>query len=108
MDLFKFQADAIESAVYEKGLKVMYPALGMAGEAGEVCNKVKKVFRDDAGVVSEEKRNAIASEIGDVLWYCAALCHDLGVQLGDIAAANITKLHSRKARGTLQGNGDNR
>lgn len=108
MNFNDYQQQAVATAIYGAGVTLMYPSLGLAGEAGEVCNKVKKIFRDDNGVVTEEKREALKGEIGDCLWYLAALARDLGISLAEAAAENINKLLSRKARGTLQGSGDNR
>lgn len=108
MNFAEYQEAAVKTAIYGVGVKISYPALGLAGEAGEVCNKVKKIFRDNDGVVSEEKRADLLSEIGDVLWYCAALANDLNLSLEDIATANINKLHARNKAGTIQGSGDNR
>lgn len=108
MNFAEYQERAVKTAIYGEKNAVSYPALGLAGEAGEVCNKVKKIFRDNNGVVSEEKRHDLLGEIGDVLWYCAALARDLNLSLEDIATLNIKKLEDRQARGTLQGNGDNR
>ena len=88
--------------------KVVYPALGLVGEAGEVANKVKKVLRDKDGVFTSEDRDAIAKQIGDVLWYCAALATDLELTLGYIASQNELKLSKRKANGTIGGSGDDR
>lgn len=82
--------------------------MGLAGEAGEVANKVKKVFRDDAGVVSPARLASIKDELGDVLWYVAAVASDLGVTLGDVAVGNLDKLLDRTARNTFAGSGDNR
>ena len=89
--------------MYKHNHKVLYPALGLAGEAGEVANKVKKMLRDD-----NLDKNAIASEIGDVLWYAAMLSKDLNIELHDVAMKNLEKLYDRKERGTIQGNGDER
>jgi NTP pyrophosphatase (non-canonical NTP hydrolase) len=108
MDLNKYQELAVSTAIYGAGNKIVYPALGLAGEAGETCEKVKKTLRDNNGVFDEERVNALKKEIGDVLWYCAALSRDLGLSLNDIAEANIAKLQARRAAGTIQGNGDNR
>jgi NTP pyrophosphatase (non-canonical NTP hydrolase) len=107
-DFNDYQAAAKGTAAYPDGAKIYYPALGLASEAGEVAGKVKKALRDDAGSFTEERKEAIRAEIGDVLWYCAALASDLGFNLGDIADENIAKLLSRKERGTIQGDGDNR
>jgi NTP pyrophosphatase (non-canonical NTP hydrolase) len=88
--------------------KITYPALGLAGESGEVAEKVKKMLRDDEGVLTQERRAALAKEIGDVLWYCAALSADLGLSLGEIAQINVDKLTARKLNNTISGDGDNR
>lgn len=108
MNFSDYQIEAVKTAIYGEGIKISYPALGLAGEAGEVCNKVKKIFRDNEGVISQEKRADLSSEIGDVLWYCAALAKDLDLNLEDIAVSNIAKLHARRKAGTIQGSGDNR
>jgi NTP pyrophosphatase (non-canonical NTP hydrolase) len=85
-----------------------YPALGLAGEAGEVAEHAKKAIRDDAGVVTEERRRAMAKELGDVLWYVSQLASELGLELDEIARANLEKLLSRQHRGVLSGSGDER
>lgn len=103
MTLNEYQKMAARTAIYKSTHSVLYPALGLAGEAGEVANKIKKMLRDD-----EFDRQAIAAEIGDVLWYVAALSRDLNIDLHDIAMQNLEKLYGRKARGTLGGNGDKR
>lgn len=82
--------------------------LGLVGEAGEIANKVKKIIRDNGGVVTPEQASQIATEVGDVLWYVAALSRELGVDLGEVAQANIQKLTDRQARGVIGGSGDNR
>ena len=97
-----------ETAIYPATHRILYPALGMAGEAGEVANKVKKLVRDGLDSQPENWRQEIAKEIGDVLWYCAALAHDLNVPMALIAAQNKDKLLARKEKGTLGGSGDNR
>ena len=86
---------------------LLYTALGL-GETGEIQGKVKKILRDDSGVLSEEKRQDILAECGDVLWYLAQLTEELGGNLGEVAQNNLDKLASRKERGTLKGSGDNR
>jgi NTP pyrophosphatase (non-canonical NTP hydrolase) len=97
-----------ETAVYPATHRILYPALGMAGEAGEVANKVKKIIRDGVDSQPEDWRTQIAKEIGDVMWYCAALAHDLNVPLSLIAAQNKDKLLARKEKGTIKGSGDDR
>jgi NTP pyrophosphatase (non-canonical NTP hydrolase) len=98
-----YQSAARKTAIYPEQHKVVYPALGLAGEAGEVAEKVKKWIRD--GVLDPD---AVKKELGDVLWYLAALAGDLNLSLSDVAEANVRKLESRQARGVLGGSGDNR
>ena len=79
MDLNNYQRQARNTALYpDLGSNPIYPALGLCGEAGEVADKVKKVLRDEAGVFSDERRQAIALELGDVLWYVSQLADELG------------------------------
>lgn len=87
---------------------IVYPTLGLTNEAGEVAGKVKKIFRDRDGVVTDEDRAALTLELGDVLWYLSELCTQLEVSLADVAEANLDKLRSRTERGTLGGEGDYR
>lgn len=105
-----YQLKTAETAVYPgqgELYGLVYVALGI-GEAGELQGKVKKIMRDDKGVVTPEKKQAILDELGDVLWYAARIADELGVGLEDVAAANVAKLADRKERGVLQGSGDNR
>ena len=108
VDFNSYQRSAVTTAIYPDQHKITYPALGMAGEAGEVANKVKKLIRDGPDKRPDTWREDIASEIGDVLWYCAALANDLNLPLGMIAAQNLAKLQKRKDKGTLGGSGDTR
>lgn len=109
MDFQEYQDRSRETAVYpDRGRNIVYPTLGLAGEAGEVAEKIKKVLRDDGGSVSEEKRREILRELGDVLWYVAQIATELRLSLSDIAAQNLEKLASRKDRAKLSGSGDNR
>jgi len=89
---------------------IIYPTLGLTGEAGEVADKVKKVLRGDYSnrEFSPERKHDIALELGDVMWYVAALSHDLGYTLDEIAQMNIQKLHLRQIHGKIHGNGDER
>ena len=103
MTLSSYQKVAVNTAIYPTQHAITYPALGLAGEAGEVANKVKKIIRD-----GKLDKSALGAEIGDCLWYIAALCRDLNLDLGEIAKANLEKLQDRKARGTLKGSGDKR
>ena len=105
----ELQALADETAVYpDNGNNITYPVLGLCGEAGELANKVKKVFRDHGGVMSDEVKAALAGELGDVLWYCGAVANELGADLDAVADAVAAKLRTRKIEGKLHGSGDNR
>ena len=108
MTLNEYQQKALETAVYPQEYKVIYPALGLTGEAGECSDQVKKVIRDNNGEFTVEKKVEISKEIGDVLWYCATLANDIGFDLETIGQMNYDKLHSRQERGMLHGSGDNR
>lgn len=93
---------------YDENNVIIYPTLGLTGEAGEVSDKVKKVLRDEKGIFSDDCKKAIALELGDTLWYAAALAKDLGFTLEEICLMNLNKLADRKKRNKIHGNGDNR
>jgi len=67
---------------------------------------MKKVIRDDDCIVTDEKKDMLKGEIGDVLWYVAQFCTEIGLDLEEVAQSNLDKLNSRKERGTLEGDGD--
>lgn len=109
MDMHEYQQRSRKTALYPAiGHPVIYPTLGLVNEAGEVAGKIKKVFRDKDGQISEETRQALKSELGDVLWYIAQVATELGLDLEDIARGNLEKLSDRMARGKLGGDGDMR
>jgi len=109
MDFKEYQKKTQETAIYPNiGDNFIYPTLGLAGEAGEVAEKVKKILRDDGGAISKEKKEELKKELGDVLWYVSQVATEIGLSLGDIAEFNIEKLLSRKERGKIQGSGDDR
>jgi NTP pyrophosphatase (non-canonical NTP hydrolase) len=108
MTLNEYQFEANTTAIYPDSASLTYPTLGLAGEAGEICNKVKKIIRDDGGVLSDDKKKVLIDELGDVLWYVAAIAKDLKVSLDNVARGNLEKLLSRQRRGALGGSGDNR
>jgi NTP pyrophosphatase (non-canonical NTP hydrolase) len=108
MRLDDYQPAARRPAVYAARDRVVYPALGLASEAGEVCGKIKKVLRDRGGDWAQAPLDALQDELGDVLWYVAVLAADLGLSLDDIAARNLAKLGSRIERGEIGGSGDRR
>lgn len=109
MRLSDYQQRSRATAVYPgAGENLLYPTLGLCGEAGEVAEKVKKMVRDDGGTLSDERRAALGLELGDVLWYVAQLATEAGLELDEIAEGNLEKLTSRQARGRLAGSGDTR
>lgn len=110
MTLEDYQGEAVKTAIYPgmgtvQGL--CYVGLGL-GEAGETQNKIKKVLRDDKGVLTDQKRLEIAKELGGTLWYIAMCAREIGFSLDTIGQMNIQELKSRQERGVIQGSGDNR
>ena len=109
MNFHEYQIKASQTACYPNvGNSLFYPALGIAGEGGEVAEKVKKIYRDQNGIITDANRVAITKELGDVLWYMAALCGELGIELEDVAILNIDKVAKRISTNTLNGSGDDR
>ena len=108
MELAEYQRLSRRTAGYPREEWLAYPALGLAGEAGEVANQAKKVIRDDGSELTEERRAAMSKELGDVLWYVAQLATELDLDLDAVAAENLQKLASRQRRGVLHGAGDER
>jgi NTP pyrophosphatase (non-canonical NTP hydrolase) len=92
----EYQQKASKTALYPKRLENLeYPTLGLAGEAGEVANIVKKIQRDFGGNLTDEIRAKLKDELGDVLWYISACADELGLNLEQIAEFNIEKLAKR-------------
>jgi NTP pyrophosphatase (non-canonical NTP hydrolase) len=108
VELLEYQRLSRRTAEYPRDAWLAYPALGLAGEAGEVAEHAKKAIRDDGGEVTPERRDAMAKELGDVLWYVAQLASELDLDLDEIAQRNLDKLLSRQQRGVLFGSGDDR
>lgn len=108
MTLNEYQEGARSTAIYPESRQIIYPTLGLTGEAGEVADKVKKVIRDNQDEFSPERKHEIALELGDVLWYAASLAHDLGYTLEEVAQMNLDKLASRMQRNKIHGSGDER
>lgn len=108
MDFNNYQFRTRLTAKYPQERALEYLVLGLASEAGEVAGKYKKIIRDNNGVLDNESKQALAAEVGDVLWYCSELATELGTNLGAVAQQNINKLQSRKERGVIGGSGDNR
>jgi len=110
MNFKEFQKKAVKTAFYPNKYKIIYSAMGLGNEAGEVLGKIKKWLRGDDGdgEMNKERKQALKGELGDVLWYLAVLARDLDLDLSEIAQENIEKLASRKERGKLTGDGDKR
>jgi NTP pyrophosphatase (non-canonical NTP hydrolase) len=108
----EYQAAASATAVYpsqgEGWPGLAYASLGLAGEAGEVANKVKKIARDDGGTVTEQRLDQLVGELGGVAWYLAQTCTELNLSLEFVLEMNISKLRSRHERGVIHGDGDDR
>lgn len=108
MTINEYQEGALRTAIYPESRRIIYPTLGLTGEAGEVADKVKKVIRDNNDEFTDERKQQIAFELGDVMWYAATLAHDLGYSLDEICQMNLDKLASRMQRNKLHGSGDER
>lgn len=110
MELNYYQKEAHKTSLHNT--PVIYPALGLAGEAGEVADKIKKLIRDKDYKPGDEininDKEAIMLELGDVLWYVAEFAHDLGITLEEIGRQNLQKLKSRQERNMIHGSGDER
>jgi NTP pyrophosphatase (non-canonical NTP hydrolase) len=99
MKFEEYQAEAKQTALYPNRLKNLeYPTLGLAGEAGEVANIVKKIQRDHGGIITDDTRAKLKDELGDVLWYISACADELGLTLTEIAEFNVEKLAKRHNR----------
>lgn len=109
MTFREYQLKAKETANFpDQDLIFVYTALGLAGEAGEVAEKIKKIWRDKNKQINETDRAEIKKEMGDVLWYLSQLAENLGIDFDDVAQTNINKTQSRLARNLINGSGDNR
>lgn len=108
MNFNDYQKRSRKTAVYPNpGSNYVYPTLGLAGEAGEVANKIKKILRKDSELTDEVKHE-ISKELGDVIWYLAQLCTELGLSFDQVAVENLEKLMKRLKDDKLHGSGDNR
>ena len=107
MELNKYQEEAAKNAFYEHD-DIIYCALGITGEGGEIADHIKKMIRDDEGMLTAERNLALKKELGDVLWYIARMAGKLGYTLDDIAETNLEKIKDRIKRNVQHGSGDNR
>lgn len=122
MELREYQSKAVRTALYRQEIesytnnqgeeakreKLHYAVVGLLSEAGELAGEVKRTLRDDAGQLTDQRRSKVLAELGDILWYVAAVADELGADLNEVAEANIAKLASRAERGVLHGEGGQR
>ncbi len=109
MTFREYQLKAKETAQFpDKENAFIYTALALNGEAGEVAEKIKKIWRDKNKQVSLEDKEAIKKELGDVLWYLSQMAEELGIDFDAVAQTNLDKTHSRLERNLIHGAGDNR
>lgn len=111
MDFDKYEKLASRTGVFEGKVAenpLMYLGLGVTSEAGEVADKIKKIMRNDQGIISPEKKEALKLELGDVLWYLSQISKNLSIPFSEVAQANIDKLWKRHQEGLIKGSGDNR
>lgn len=111
MDFDEYEKRARSTATFEgkqAEYELMYLTIGISGEAGEIAEKVKKILRNDDGVITDEKREALKNEVGDVLWYLSQFSRTLGFTFSEAAEANLKKLADRRARNVIKSTGDNR
>lgn len=107
-DEYQKKAQATAMTTDDAFMDATVQVLGISGEASEIAEKWKKIIIYEKGDISPDRREELAKEIGDVLWYLATFAECLGLSLADIAEANIDKLTNRKERGVIPGEGDNR
>lgn len=106
LNFVDYQKRSRSTAVYpNQGTNYIYPTLGLVSEAGELADRVKRIQRDDNGVVTDEKLLEISGELGDILWYAAQVATEFGLSLEDAAEGNLEKLSSRLENGTIKGFG---
>lgn len=109
MDFNEYQKESRKNAIYPAvGSNFYFPVLGLAGETGEVAEKVKKILRDKDGIADEQSKEEIKKELGDVLWYLSQIASELNLSLEDVANVNLEKIKDRGRRNMIHGDGDNR
>ena len=109
MDFNEYQKASRQTAQYPTvGEKFIYPVLGLVGEAGEVAEKIKELFRNNNGHIDEEFKQRLKKELGDVLWYLSQIASEFDLSLNEVAQHNLDKVLDRQARGVIESNGDER
>src|SRR6266568_13164 len=109
MEFNEYQKESRKNAIYHGlGNNFSFPTIGLAGETGEVAEKIKKILRDKGGIVDEISKQEVRKELGDVLWYLSQIASEFDLSLEDVATGNLEKIASRRERGMVHGEGDNR
>ena len=108
MEWTEYQSFVLSTKRYDERFRLIYPVLGLASEAGEVAGKLKKIFRDEEGMIGDEQRLRLVDELSDVLWYVTCCADDLSLSLHDLAVHNVNKLTDRVERNVIHGDGDTR
>lgn len=109
MTFDEYQKESRKTAKYpDIGNNFVYPTLGLAGESGEVAEKIKKVWRDNNCQINEVEKREVTKELGDVMWYLSQLATELNLSLENIALFNLQKINLRKQNNKIKGTGDNR
>lgn len=110
--LYRAEVDALvrdsSSDDIARMLRIFYATTGLAGEAGEVCNKVKKILRDNRGVLNAETKQKLLGELGGVAWYLVALSEEIGFKIEEVLEYNLSQILDRLERNTIKGEGDDR
>lgn len=102
MNLNEYQQEALQFQL-KSAKSISYLITGICAESGELAGHFAKSVRDHVN-----KDDLILKEVGDVLWFCAAIADYYDVNLSEIAEGNLSKLKSRLERGVIQGSGDER
>ena len=108
MTFNEYNMESAKTDIYPSDCKPWVYALGLSGEAGELCDKLKKVYRDNNGTPNKDTVQHLMLQCGDVLWYLTQFAKSIGFTLEEVALHNIYKLKSRKERNKLSGSGDDR
>ena len=109
-DIDKYQQESSKQRQYKGAIKhaIVYPAFGLAGEVGEFHEKLKKIFRDKAGQISDDDLQELKLELGDIAWYVAVCADVLGLKMSDVLDTNLQKTADRRRRDMVSGEGDHR
>lgn len=109
MNFNEYQEKSSKTALHGHSVELLPRfTLGLCGETGEIAELIKKLARDDNGQLTDERKEKLKKELGDVLWYLSQLCTSMDLSFSEVAELNIEKLYSRLERGKITGDGDDR